>query len=133
VLIHQKDFSYPQGFAIAGATSLGMLAGLGAFLISPPNVAAQYALGLSVIGGGIGFAISYGQYAQQAKLQGELNKLDENSTKFSYVSQDENWLEKFAANTKVNVSPIGLLGLGLPQIQSAGIAFPIVSVNYTFR
>ena len=128
-LINNKDFTYYQGSAITGATTIGMLTGLAAFLISPPNVAVQYMLGLSALGGTVGFAISYGQAAARAELQAQTNLLEGASSSTFVVPSI---FDELAQNTRVEFSPLGLVGVAYPHLLPVGYSLPILSIRHTF-
>jgi hypothetical protein len=132
MLIKDKDFSFQQGRAISSATGLGVLAGLLPSLADRSGQTARLSTLLMVLGGGVGFGISYALNSTQAGL-------NDRTRRAANGSQSSLWMDEVLKRTSVEVSPMGMLGMAAPQMFAnpalgaglGAVSLPILTVRYT--
>ena len=140
-LIKNKDFSFDQGLQINQAVSLGVTAGLIPLYAGLSTDILRYAPIISVLGGAVGFALSYGGAVIQAETNDKERRAREGAPGAMRTSLDANGedefspyqspslFDRYARRVKMEFSPLGIASMASATLGIPGFAAPLVTVR----
>jgi hypothetical protein len=142
-LIANKDFSFDQGLQINQAVSLGTTVGLIPLYAGLSTDVLRYAPVLSILGGAVGFVLSYVGVAKQAEINDKERRAREGASgggqKTSFLFGDDredlldqsppSWAHRYARHIRMEFSPLGIASMASATLGMPWLAAPLVSVR----